>query len=73
VEKDTDAATVVLGKMDKMSSVRCSMDSTQVATASNLQAGSTVTIKGACTGFHADDMGLGSDVVLNRSVIETNK
>jgi hypothetical protein len=73
VEQEAADATVVLGKEGEMSSVRCSMDSTQVAPASNLKAGSTVTIKGACTGFHADDMGLGSDVVLNRCVIETNK
>ena len=73
VEKDTDAATVVLGKEDGMSSVRCSMDSSQVGAVSNLQAGSSVTIKGACTGFHADDMGLGSDVVLNRCILETTK
>jgi hypothetical protein len=39
---------------------------------SSLNQGATITIKGACTGFLPDDtgLGLGSDVVLNRCVIE---
>lgn len=72
VEKEAGGATVVLGKADEMASVRCSMDSTQVTAAASLQAGSMVTIKGACTGYHPDDLGLGADIVLNRSVIVSN-
>ena len=63
--------TVVLGDANSSSSVRCSIDSSFVATAAALNAGSTITVKGACTGFMPDEtgLGLGSDVVLNRCVL----
>jgi len=65
--------TVVLGEAGKLSSVRCSMDSSQRQDASRLVAGTSITIRGACTGFNKDEMGLGSDVILNRSVIVEKK
>jgi hypothetical protein len=61
--------TIVLGDTARLSSVRCSMDSTHQKDAANIVEGSSVTIRGACTGFNKDEMGLGSDVILNRSVI----
>lgn len=67
-----DPATIVLGKAGSPSAVRCSMDTAFVKKLSTINEGSQVTVKGVCTGYNADDtgMGLGSDVVLNRCVLE---
>jgi acetyltransferase-like isoleucine patch superfamily enzyme len=68
---DTDANgyhTVILGNAVNMNSVRCSVDSAFNKEAHNLTVGSSVVIKGICTGYNADDLGLGSDVILNRSI-----
>lgn len=70
VEKDNSGHyAVILGKEASMSSVRCSMDSTHHDEVASLPAGTFITIKGACTGFNADEL-LGSDVILNRCVAE---
>ena len=61
--------TIVLGEVSSMSSVRCSMDSSHIKDIAGLNEGSNIVIKGACTGFNADEL-LGSDVILNRCVIE---
>lgn len=60
--------TVVLGEANSMSNVRCSMDTAHQQKISLIKPGSAVTIKGACTGFNADEL-LGSDVILNRGVV----
>jgi acetyltransferase-like isoleucine patch superfamily enzyme len=68
---DTDANgyhTLILGNAVNMNSVRCSVDSSFNKEAHNLTVGSSVVIKGICTGYNADDLGLGSDVILNRSI-----
>jgi hypothetical protein len=65
--------TVILGDTNSMSSVRCSMDSVHQQDAAKLVSGSSTTVRGACTGFNKDEMGLGSDVILNRSVIIQRK
>lgn len=69
---DTTSATIAIGDTASTSSVRCSMDSAFVKSIAGLNQGSTVTIKGACTGFMPDEtgLGLGSDVVLNRCVLK---
>lgn len=69
---DTSSATIAIGDTASTSSVRCSMDSAFVKSIAGLNQGSTVTIKGACTGFMPDEtgLGLGSDVVLNRCVLK---
>lgn len=61
--------TVILGEENNMSSVRCSMDSVHQQEVESLTAGSLVTMKGACTGFNKDEL-LGSDVILNRCVVD---
>jgi hypothetical protein len=73
VEKES--ATFSLGASEGNSSVRCSVDSAFVKDIASLNPGSTITIKGNCTGFMPDEtgLGLGSDVVLNRCVFETKK
>lgn len=69
VEKnDQGHYSVVLGDEGTMASVRCSMDSTHQDDVSAIQPGTMITMKGACTGFNADDL-LGSDVILNRAVV----
>ena len=70
---DAGYYTVVLGDTTGMSSVRCSMDSVHQADAALLTPGTSATVRGYCTGFNKDDMGLGSDVILNRCVIVTKK
>lgn len=70
IDKDEQGYyTIVLGDTASLSSIRCSMDSTHREDAANIVKGSSATIRGACTGFNKDEMGLGSDVILNRSVI----
>ncbi len=65
VESDSSGTqTLVLGDASSMSSVRCIMEKSS-AVASYAE-GKTITIKGICTGYNADDMGLGADVILNR-------
>ncbi|MBL0357439.1 MAG: hypothetical protein IPP72_11385 [Chitinophagaceae bacterium] len=65
--------TIALGDDVSMSSVRCSIDSIESAKAALVKVNSTVNIKGICTGYNADELGLGSDVILNRCVIVTEK
>jgi hypothetical protein len=62
-----------MGSEESMSSVRCSLDTNYVKKTTGLNIGNQITIKGACTGFNSDELGLGSDVVLNRCVIPNNK
>lgn len=58
---------LVLGDAASMSSVRCSIDSLHNS-GETLAPGSQIKIKGICTGFIADDLGIGSDVILTRCV-----
>ena len=61
--------TVIMGDTANLSAVRCSMDTSHNSDAALLKEGSSATLRGACTGFNKDEMGLGSDVILNRCVI----
>ncbi|MBL7743035.1 MAG: hypothetical protein JNN00_06110 [Chitinophagaceae bacterium] len=73
-EKDEkDFYTVVLSDSTGLSSVRCSMDTIHSTDAAILTAGSAVTIRGACAGFNKDEMGIGSDVIMNYCVVITKK
>ena len=72
VKDDDEFYTIVLGDGSSRSSVRCSMDADHQSEAALLKLQSNVTIKGVCTGFNADDL-LGSDVILNRCVIEKGR
>jgi len=62
------ALTIVLGVADEMSSVRCSMDSAHTAGLVKIPEGTSVIVKGICTGYTADEL-IGSDVLLKRCVI----
>ncbi|MFT3844669.1 MAG: hypothetical protein QM725_06430 [Lacibacter sp.] len=61
--------TVVLGDTSSMSSVRCSIDSLLSADVSSIKLNAPVLLKGICTGYIADDLGIGADVILNRCAI----
>ena len=66
---DKGYATVVLGNSATPSSIRCSIDTLFQIEKNNLQLNAPVTVKGICTGFNADELGLGADVLLNRCII----
>jgi hypothetical protein len=68
-KNDRGHQTIVLGEAGSMSSVRCSMDSVHVKDLQLVKEGDLITVKGACTGFTQDEL-LGSDVILNRCVLE---
>lgn len=70
---DAGGYVVVLGDTASLSSVRCALDSTHNGDAATLKSGSSATVRGFCSGFNKDDMGLGSDVILNRSAIIKNE
>jgi hypothetical protein len=70
---DSGFLTFVLGEVGTMSSVRCSVDTSLILDQSTYKVGSAVSLKGECTGFNADELGLGADIVLNRSIIIQNK
>ena len=65
--------TIMLGDNSVYSSVQCSIDSLYGLQAGLLKKGMPVTIKGAITGFKADDLGIGAAVILNRCVIVSKK
>lgn len=70
IEKDDMGHySVILGDESSMSSVRCSMNPAHNENVAELTAGTFITMKGACTGFNADEL-LGSDVILNRCVVQ---
>ena len=74
IEKDDKGYyTIVLSDAENMSSVRCSMDTVHQEDAARLAVGSSAMVRGACTGFNKDEMGLGSDVILNRCVVIQQK
>lgn len=64
---------VVLGNTTSLSSVRCAMDSTHNRDAATLKTGSSAILRGHCSGFNKDDMGLGSDVILDRCALIRNE
>jgi uncharacterized protein (DUF1330 family) len=70
LDTSADHYTIIIGDEGSMSSVRCSLDSNYRNSASSLRPGSRIQIKGAITGFRKDDLGIGSDVELNRCVVQ---
>jgi hypothetical protein len=70
IDKDENGFfTVVLGDTSSTTSVRCSMDSSHNKEASSLKEGTQINIKGICTGYNKDEMGLGADIILNHSCL----
>jgi len=74
IEKDEKGyLTIVLGDSSETASVRCSMDTVHNQDAAILKEGSSAIVRGACTGFNKDQLGLGSDVILNRCAVIVKK
>lgn len=60
---------IIFKSVDEKFTIRCSMDSSfNCNNFKNLE-GSNTTIKGICTGYNADDLGLGADVLMNRCIV----
>jgi len=67
IEKDEKGFyTIVLGEQGSLSAVRCVVDSLFTSAAANYTVGARASVRGVCVGYSADDMGLGSDLLLNR-------
>lgn len=62
--------TVIVGENSSMSSVRCNLDSLYTNSISTISVGEKISVKGICTGFIADEMGIGSDVILTHCIIQ---
>ncbi|MDI9366283.1 MAG: hypothetical protein QM541_15100 [Flavobacterium sp.] len=64
--------TIAIGDSASTTTIRCSLDNLQKITIVDFKNVKTVTIKGIYTGFNADDLGIGSDVILSRCIIIKN-
>lgn len=78
MEQDSDGNyTIVLGETENPTSVRCTMDSTYRMDAALIKEGSSITIRGQCTGYKKNELlgiPLGSDVEITRAaIIKNNK
>lgn len=71
IEAADNPVIIFLGDAAQMSSVQCSMDSTNAEKYNALQTGKTATLKGTVTGFRSDPL-FGTDVILSRCVVEDN-
>lgn len=60
--------SILLGDSSSSTSIRCSMDSSYQQPF-DFKVGQVIKIKGAYTGFNADDLGLGADILLNKCII----
>ena len=70
IDNEENPVVLFLGSASEMSSVQCSMDSANRGQYMKVMMGTTVTVKGNCNGYQFDEL-LGTDVQLNRCVIET--
>ena len=71
IEAESNPAIIFLGDAAQMSSIQCSMDSTNATAYAQLKSGDAVTLKGLVSGFRTDPL-FGTDVILNRCVIAAN-
>jgi hypothetical protein len=69
VETDEKGFLTVVLKDQSSSSVRCSMDSLHTKQTPELAVSKEVIIKGICTGYSADEFGIGADLLLNRCIV----
>jgi hypothetical protein len=68
---DAHPVVVVMADSTSTTSLRFSLDSSFRADLSALKYGSAIRMKGVCIGFQPDDMGLGADILFDRSIILT--
>lgn len=69
IENDRSPATLVIGDSSSTINLRFTLDSSFQFDRTTLQVGTRLTMKGMCTGYNADDLGLGADILFNRSII----
>ena len=72
IDAQGNPVVIALGERGQMSSVQCSMDSTYATEYKAIKEGDQLTIKGICTGGRTEDL-FGTDVILNRCVLENKK
>jgi hypothetical protein len=72
IDANGNPVVIALGESGQMSSVQCSMDSTYVTEYKTIKEGDHLTIKGMCTGGRTEEL-FGTDVILNRCVLENKK
>jgi hypothetical protein len=61
--------TIVLSEPASMSAVRCSLDSIHNHQAASVATGNIIDIQGVCSGYTADELGIGADLLLHRCTI----
>ncbi len=70
IEKDElGLYTIIFRDSTSNTSIRCLMDSAYNHQAATIRPTMQVQLKGTCTGYQPDDMGLGADIILQRTVI----
>ncbi len=62
---------IFLGNAGQLSSVQCSMDSTNAERYKTIKTGMAATLKGKVAGFRSDPL-FGTDVILSRCVVANN-
>ena len=72
IDAQDNPVVIALGEAGQMSSVQCSMDSSYAEEYKAIREGDQLTIKGMCTGGRTEDL-FGTDVILNRCVLENKK
>lgn len=70
IDMNGTPVVIAMGLAGEMSSVQCSMDTSYTNEYKPIKEGDHLTIKGKCTGGRTEDL-FGTDVILNRCVIET--
>ena len=66
---DSTRPVIVITDGASSTSLRFLLDSSFQANLQQLVPGAPIRMKGVCTGFQPDDMGLGADILFDRSVI----
>ena len=61
--------TIALGDTASLSSIRCRLDSSENKKTFQIKKMNLISIKGICTGYIADEFGIGSDIQLDRCVL----
>jgi hypothetical protein len=72
IDTNGNPVIIALGESGQMSSVQCSMDSAHADEYKPIKEGDHLTLKGICTGGRTEEL-FGTDVILNRCVIENKK
>jgi hypothetical protein len=72
IDDHGNPVVIALDAGEGLSSVQCSMDSTHAQLYTSIKEGQRVALKGIVTGGRTEDL-FGTDIVLNRCVLEENE